>query len=438
MEENLIMELVELTEKEFKNFADNHPQASFHQTKEWGELKKENGWDMHLVGLKDGKNIVAGALLLSKMTPIRKKMFYSPRGFLIDYNNYDLLKEFTIKVKEYVKKNKGIFLKIDPYVSYKERDLFGNIVEDGENNEQAYKNLIKLGYKHFGFNLMQDTLQPRWIFITKTKNRTVDDVMKDMDPKTRQILRKNERELICCREIGYDELPLFKDIMQHTGDRRDFIDRPLKYYQEMYQHLAKSGILKIMIAEINTDDLINKLKQEISDLKDEANDRRKKHDQDPSKMNEKKYQSKQRETEENIKRLEKKIEKTQKLKEENGTVIPLGGILFLIYGNEVLSLVGGSYAKFMEFQSAYTLHFEGMKYAINHGYDRYNFYGITGDFREENPLFGLYSFKRDFGGQVVELLGEFDLIINKPQYLLYKISFHLYRSLKNLKNHIKK
>ena len=30
--------------------------------------------------------------------------------------------------------------------------------------------------------------------------------MKNMDSKTRQILRKNERELIHCREIGYDEL----------------------------------------------------------------------------------------------------------------------------------------------------------------------------------------------------------------------------------------
>ena len=79
-------------------------------------------------------------------------------------------------------------------------------------------------------------------------------------------------------------------------------------------------------------------------------------------------------------------------KAENGEIITLGGILFLIYGNEIVSLVGGSYSKFMEFQSAYTIHFEGMKMAIEQGYERYNFYGITGDFREENPLFGLYSF----------------------------------------------
>ena len=391
---------------------------------------------MKLIGLKDKNEIKAATLLLSKMTPIKKKMYYAPRGFLIDYNNYDLLKEFTIKIKSYVKKHQGIFLKIDPYVPYQQRDKLGKIVENGYNNKESYNNLIKLGYKHFGFNLMQDTLQPRWMFITKTKNRTIDDVMKDMDPKTRQILRKNERDLIKCREISYDELPLFKDIMQHTGDRRDFIDRPLKYYQDMYKHL--DGILKILIAELNTTELINSLNEEVNDLTKEYDDRKNKHDQDPTKMNEKKYESKQKETLNNIERIKKRISHQEKLKTENGEVLTLGGILFLVYGNEVLSLVGGSYAKYMEFQSAYTVHFAGMKYAIENNYERYNFYGITGDFNESNPLFGLYSFKRDFGGEVVELIGEFDLIINKPLYYLYKLSYASYRNLKNLKNRLKK
>lgn len=430
------MELIELTEEEFKDYADKSSQISFHQTKEWGHLKEENGWEMKLIGLKYKNEIKAATLLLSKMTPIKKKMYYAPRGFLIDYNNYDLLKEFTIKIKSYVKKHQGIFLKIDPYVPYQQRDKLGKIVENGYNNKESYNNLIKLGYKHFGFNLMQDTLQPRWMFITKTKNRTIDDVMKDMDPKTRQILRKNERDLIKCREISYDELPLFKDIMQHTGDRRDFIDRPLKYYQDMYKHL--DGILKILIAELNTTELINSLNEEVNDLTKEYDDRKNKHDQDPTKMNEKKYESKQKETLNNIERIKKRISHQEKLKTENGEVLTLGGILFLVYGNEVLSLVGGSYAKYMEFQSAYTVHFAGMKYAIENNYERYNFYGITGDFNESNPLFGLYSFKRDFGGEVVELIGEFDLIINKPLYYLYKLSYASYRNLKNLKNRLKK
>lgn len=428
------MELVKLTEEEFEQFALSSEQVSFHQTKSWGHLKETNGWDMHLIGLKDNDKIVTASLLLSKKIPIiGKKMFYSPRGFLIDYSNYELLKTWTNEIKKYIKKNNGIFIKIDPYVSYQERDLLGNIVPDGKNNKDGFNNLKKLGYKHFGFNLMQEELQPRWIFVTDVYGRTIDDLMKDMDAKTRQILRKNERDKIKCREIGYDELDKFKDIMQHTGDRRNFIDRPLKYYQDMYNYLGKDGILKILIAELDLDELIGEIDKEINELETEYKDKEAKYTKDPSKMNKDKYEKNQKQIQDNIDRLNKKKNHELELKKEHGQVLTLGGILFLIYGNEVLSLVGGSYDKYMEFQSAYTVHFEGMKMALNNGYKRYNFYGITGVFDEANPLFGLYSFKRDFGGKVVELMGEFDLVTNKFYYVLYKVAFKVYHFLKSIK-----
>ena len=129
-----------------------------------------------------------------------------------------------------------------------------------------------------------------------------------------------------------------------------------------------------------------------------------------------------------------KIHVKESVSKKHGDVILLGGILFLVHGNEVLSLVGGSYEEFMEFQSAYTVHWEGCKYAIENGYKRYNFYGITGDFREENPLYGLYLFKRGYGGRVVELIGEFDLVISKFWYHTYKCAFSLYHKIKNIKN----
>mgnify|MGYP003571294501 CR=1 FL=1 len=431
------MEFTELTIEEFKDFSRNHTQASFYQTINWGDLKRENGWVPHLVGIKKDNEVIAASLLLSKEIKLGKKMFYAPRGFLIDYNNYELLKFFTDKIKIYAKNRNAIFIKIDPYLSYQERNLEGKIVENGKNNKQAYDNLIKLGYKHFGFNLMQETLQPRWIFITPSKDTTVEDIMKNMDAKTRQILRKNERNKIKVREIEYDELNKFKDIMAHTGERREFIDRPLSYYQEMYKHLHDDGILKIMIAELNTDELIEEYQNEINTLQKEKEDREKKYNQDPSKMNENKYREKQAHCDKEIERITKTQNHIKDLKARYGNVLTLGGILFLIYGNEVLSLVGGSYKEFMEFQSAYTVHFAGLKYAIENNYERYNFYGITGIFDENNPLFGLYSFKRDFGGKVVELIGEFDLIIDKPMYLGYKVAFKLYKKLKNIKNHIK-
>ncbi len=434
------MKLIKLDKKDFKNFADKHPQITFHQTEEWANLKKVNNWQAHYVGLENDKQeIVAGAMILSKTLPIiKKKIFYSPRGFLIDYNDKNLLEKFTTELKKYIKKENGIFVKIDPFVEYQEHDNEGNIVEGGYNNKKAIENLKSLGYKFFGFNLMQDTLQPRWMHVIETKNRTLDDVMKDMESKTRQILRKNERCGITTREITRDELPIFKDIMKHTSDRREFVDRPLSYYEAMWDNLHESGILKILIAEIDFNVYEKNTIEEKEEAEKALKDRTYKKEKGILKMNEKKYNSSNKQDEETIKRLEKQLEKIKELKEEYGDKEILGGILFLIYGNEVLSLHGGSHAKLMQFQSAYTIHFEGVKMAIEGNYNRYNFYGITGDFRKENPLYGLYLFKKSFGGHVVELIGEYDLIISKFWYNIYNITFNLYHKLKHIKSSLKK
>ena len=430
------MKLKKLTKKEFKTFADKNPEITFHQTEEWANLKKVNNWDAHYIGLEDdNKKIIAGALLLSKTLPIiKKKMFYSPRGFLIDYNNKELLKKFTEEIKKYAKKENAIFIKIDPFVEYQEHDNNGDIVKNGYNNKDAVENLKSLGYKFFGFNLMQDTLQPRWMHVIETKDRTLDDVMKDMESKTRQILRKNEKCGITTREITRDELPIFKDIMKHTSDRREFVDRPLSYYEAMWDALHDSGILKILIAEIDFNKYEKNTLEEKEEIEKNLKDRIYKKEKNILKMNEKKYNSSNKQDEEAIKRLEKQLEKIKELKDEYGDKEILGGILFLIYGNEVLSLHGGSHAKLMQFQSAYTIHFEGVKMAIEGNYNRYNFYGITGDFRKENPLYGLYLFKKSFGGHVVELIGEYDLVVSKFWYTVYNLAFKTYHKLKNIKN----
>lgn len=433
------MKLKKITDKEFKKFADKHPQITFHQTKEWADLKAHNNWKAIYLGLIDENNkIQAGTLILSKTLPIiKKKMFYAPRGFLIDYENKELLKEFTEEIKKFAKKEKAIFIKIDPYLEYQEHDNNGNIVKDGFNHKESVANLKSLGYKHYGFNLMQDTLQPRWMHIINT-DRSLEEVMKDMESKTRQILRKNEKSGIITHEITKEELPIFKEIMEHTSDRREFVDRPLSYYEAMWDALHDSGILKILIGEIDFNLYEENTKKEKEEHEKSLKDRIYKHDNNLLKMNEKKYESTNKQDKEAIERLNKQLDKIKQYKKEYGEKKTLGGILFLIYGNEVLSLYGGTDDNLMQFQSAYTIHFAGIKYAVENHYKKYNFYGITGDFRKENPLYGLYLFKKSFGGVVSELIGEFDLIVSPFWYHTYNIAFNSYHYLKNIKKRIHK
>ncbi|MBQ3435735.1 MAG: peptidoglycan bridge formation glycyltransferase FemA/FemB family protein [Bacilli bacterium] len=429
------VKLIEIDSKKFDKEALKSSEITFHQSSAWAKLKEYNGWKAYYFALEDKKKIKACALILEKELPIVKKnIWYSPRGFLLDYNDKEVLKAFTDGIKEEAKKHEAVFIKIDPYVKYKEHDNNGALVEGGFDNSSTITNLKELGYKHFGFNVMQDSLQPRWMHVIDTKGKSLDEVMEDMESKTRQILRKNMKSSVICRDITRDELPIYKEIMQKTSDRRAFIDRPLSYYEHMWDAFYDKGMLKIMIAEIDFEKYYQNTEDELKEIENAYNDRKEKYEKKLLQMNEKRYTSRQKQDESAMERLKAQLDKIKKYQKEYGKKTILGGILFLIYGNEVLSLYGGSNEELMNFQSAYSLHFEGIKYAVENKYNRYNFYGITGDFSQDNPLYGLYLFKKSFGGVVEELIGEFDLIINKPMYYLYKISYGLYHKIKNIRH----
>jgi lipid II:glycine glycyltransferase (peptidoglycan interpeptide bridge formation enzyme) len=48
----------------------------------------------------------------------------------------------------------------------------------------------------------------------------------------------------------------------------------------------------------------------------------------------------------------------------------------------------------------------------------YDFRGVSGDLSEENPLYGLYRFKKGFNGDFTEFVGEYDLIFSRPIHLM--------------------
>lgn len=428
------MKFTELTKEEFEQFSQTHPCGTFHQMVGWGELKKRYGWNYYIVGMKDKEEIVAAALILEKKLPLSYSLFYSPRGFLLDYHNTKILETFTKEIKKFAKQHKAIFIKVDPYVICHERDINGEIIPDGIDNSNLVEQLKKLGYHHNGYTLGMEDLQPRWAFAIYFNGRDKDEILKNMESKTRQMIRKNIKTGITTRELKKSEVNLFKDIMQHTADRRHFIDRPLDYYQNMLECLGENA--KILVAELNLKDYITNLQKEIKEnegiIKQKNTDIANK----KPNLNLDKTKKKIAECENNIKRLTKKKDEAEGLMNKHGEVVTLGGIIFMLHGKEMLSLFGGAYKEFMDFLSPYTTNWNMICYAIDHGYEKYNFYGISGDFsNKKDEMYGLYDFKRGFGGVVDEYIGEFDLIVSKPLYHMYNMAFSFYGKLKSWRTH---
>ncbi len=406
------MKIEELESNEYEEYISKNKYTTFYQKEYWGKLKKDGGWNYKLVGMKKNNKIVGATLLLFKNLPLGLKLFYSPRGFLIDYNDEELLKEFVLEIKEYVKRENGFILKIDPYVEYKTRDIDGNIVEGGVDNSKVVENLKKLGFKHYGFNKdISKELQPRWMYVLDLKGKTEDEIFSNFSKHYRKTIRRTEKQGLVVERISKDKLMDYKKIMEHTSSRRDFIDRPYSYYENMYDKIGENLIINVCYLDTNLG--INKFKDEIKkiegyqDIKD--------------------YHLK------DIEDYKKKIELYESYQKKYGDKIPLAGTMSIVCGKEYLNLFGGAYEEFMHYDAQYLIKWHTMKEALNLGCEIYNFYGISGNFeKENNDMYGVYEFKRGFGGRVVELIGEFDLIISKPKYCLYNFMFKTYKIVKKI------
>lgn len=406
------MKIEELESNEYEEYISKNKYTTFYQKEYWGKLKKDGGWNYKLVGMKKNNKIVGATLLLFKNLPLGLKLFYSPRGFLIDYNDEELLKEFVLEIKEYVKRENGFILKIDPYVEYKTRDIDGNIVEGGVDNSKVVENLKNLGFKHYGFNKdISKELQPRWMYVLDLKGKTEDEIFSNFSKHYRKTIRRTEKQGLVVERISKDKLMDYKKIMEHTSSRRDFIDRPYSYYENMYDKIGENLIINVCYLDTNLG--INKFKDEIKkiegyqDIKD--------------------YHLK------DIEDYKKKIELYESYQKKYGDKIPLAGTMSIVCGKEYLNLFGGAYEEFMHYDAQYLIKWHTMKEALNLGCEIYNFYGISGNFeKENNDMYGIYEFKRGFGGRVVELIGEFDLIISKPKYCLYNFMFKTYKTVKKI------
>ena len=123
------MKIIELSEEQFRNYSAVHSKRNHLQTLEYANMKKEDNYDSLFLGLiDDNDNIIAGSLILSKKINNKNNFAYAPWGFLIDYNNKDLLNVFTTKLREYLRKKDFIYLQTNPNIRYKVYDKNLNIV----------------------------------------------------------------------------------------------------------------------------------------------------------------------------------------------------------------------------------------------------------------------------------------------------------------------
>ena len=78
----------------------------------------------------------------------------------------------------------------------------------------------------------------------------------------------------------------------------------------------------------------------------------------------------------------------------------------------------------------YLLQWEMIKWAIEEKCRIYDFRGVSGDLSEDNPLYGLYRFKKGFSGEFTEFIGDIDLVYSPLMKLVIDKGERVYRNLR--------
>lgn len=115
------------------------------------------------------------------------------------------------------------------------------------------------------------------------------------------------------------------------------------------------------------------------------------------------------------------------LAEYEGRVI--SATLGLILGTKFWYLYGASGNEDRNVMPNYLIQWEMIKWARKQGCTLYDFRGVSGDMDENNPLYGLYRFKKGFGGELTEFMGEMDKVYSPFFYLLWNKVLPLYQKI---------
>ena len=104
----------------------------------------------------------------------------------------------------------------------------------------------------------------------------------------------------------------------------------------------------------------------------------------------------------------------------------IAGTLALKLGDKAWYLYGASSNRHRNVMPNYLLQWTMITWARESGCTLYDFRGVSGDLSEDNPLYGLYRFKKGFNGDLVEFVGEWDKVYSPFFYWLWTRALPLY------------
>ena len=134
------------------------------------------------------------------------------------------------------------------------------------------------------------------------------------------------------------------------------------------------------------------------------------------------------EIEKRIEKINSDLEKYIMAQTNYDNNITLSAHFIIEYGDKAWVLYAGNHNILSETYANYKTYETHIRYYHDKGIKTYDQFGTIGDLRKENPLLGLHEFKKKFGGNYVEFVGEFDYVLKPFMYFVFTKLVPLYRN----------
>jgi lipid II:glycine glycyltransferase (peptidoglycan interpeptide bridge formation enzyme) len=347
---------------DWNQFLSQHSHAHLLQTGEWGELKSAFGWKP--VRIISGN---VGVQILFRKLPLGFTVGYIPKGPVCNNPLSAITDQFWKEIDLVCKNHRAIFCKLE-IDSWETEGI--SLEALGWSFYFGQASIARILYKtHIPLSVIIGTLvKHEWIMspqniqpprtITIDMRNTEEEILARMKQKTRYNIRLAEKKGVTVR--AWNDIDSFHKMMLATGERDGFGIHSLEYYKRAYELLHARGLGEILVAE---------------------------------------YEGK-----------------------------PLAALFVARNGSRAYYLYGASTDEERNRMPTYLLQWEAVKWARARGCEEYDLWGVPDEDEatleanfetRHDGLWGVYRFKRGFGGELKRAAQAMDRVYNPLLYWAY-------------------
>ncbi len=220
---------------------------------------------------------------------------------------------------------------------------------------------LRTRLSELGFQISPQTIQPPRT-ITIDIARSEEEILAAMHQKTRYNVRLSAKKEVIVREASESDLPAFSNLMQATASRDGFAVHSAEYYSMAYDLFVKTNQAKLFLAT---------------------------------------YQNK-----------------------------VIAGIFVFVMKNRAWYFYGASGDEERDRMPNHALQWAAIRWAKSIGCTEYDLWGVPDEdeqtledqyLKRNDGLWGVYRFKRGFGGQLIRFAGSFDRVYDRLMYRAYEL-----------------